>query len=369
MGEPPAPRKRPWELHIIVCLILLLLGIAGATGDLLPPGNAEPFQLAMIGALIVTMIGLFRGNPFAYWFFTVAFGFVSIGSVVDSIEALHRHGPVAHPLLLKKHVLAVVSPAILGLLILCRARGAFPARATPLFPDLPGLETAFKIVGPVILFGAAVCSIALVALFPTPRNHSERNVSASLKTIAQAEADYRANDRDWNQLNDFWTGDVAGLYGIVPPKDSPMTGDWTNRQVTQSDGKTTCIKLIERSVAGADGNPLKGAYPPIEADPSPKAGGWFQVLRVDRSSTPPEPYQIPGSYANPSRFGFIAYPSDHIAGLKLAFIINEHNTIFRQWVKHDLRPSKNWPPGPLTAPGFVDWPSDDELKAKWEKLD
>src|SRR5436190_232031 len=41
---------------------------------------------------------------------------------------------------------------------------------------------------------------------------NERSASSSLKTLATAEADFKANDRDGNGLKDFWVGDVSGLY-------------------------------------------------------------------------------------------------------------------------------------------------------------
>ena len=42
------------------------------------------------------------------------------------------------------------------------------------------------------------------------RNGPERSPSASLKTIASAQADFRANDRDGDGVQQFWRGDIAG---------------------------------------------------------------------------------------------------------------------------------------------------------------
>ena len=58
--------------------------------------------------------------------------------------------------------------------------------------------------------------------------------STVLRTMSTAEADYRSNDRDWNHVNDFWTGDVSGLYHVKPaPEGNPE------------------IRLIEESVANS----------------------------------------------------------------------------------------------------------------------
>src|ERR1043165_4520972 len=87
-----------------------------------------------------------------------------------------------------------------------------------------------------------ICAIAVPGLMSSRRAENERNASTSLKTLSSSEADFRANDRDWNQVNDFWTGDVKGLYTMTAaavrgagtaPKDPP-------------------IKLIEIETAAAD---------------------------------------------------------------------------------------------------------------------
>ena len=45
---------------------------------------------------------------------------------------------------------------------------------------------------------------------------NERCASDSLKTLTAPEPDFRANDRDWCHVNDFWAGDVTGLYTMTP---------------------------------------------------------------------------------------------------------------------------------------------------------
>ena len=43
-----------------------------------------------------------------------------------------------------------------------------------------------------------------------------------MKTLSSAEADFRSNERDINTVQDFWTDDVSGLYGLVPVGGSDM---------------------------------------------------------------------------------------------------------------------------------------------------
>src|SRR6185369_10849461 len=81
---------------------------------------------------------------------------------------------------------------------------------------------------------------------------NERNGAVTLKTLASAEADFRANDRDGNKANDFWVADVSGLWRVIV-KDGPL-------------------RLIEMGVALADARPAvpvdaTGALP---SDPQTK---------------------------------------------------------------------------------------------------
>jgi outer membrane lipoprotein-sorting protein len=172
---------------------------------------------------------------------------------------------------------------------------------------------------------------------------NERNASACLKTIATAQADFRANDRDNNKINDFWTGDVASLYTLVP------------------DGSKEAIKLIELSVAAADAAPLDdGAEIRKSSRPAPKAGYHFRAMTTDNSSGTPEPYGMDtggvksrGKVYNHSRFGVCAYPAEYGVGGTKTYIINEGNTIF-------VRDTEGEP--------VLEWPGDAELR-DWSKLD
>lgn len=78
--------------------------------------------------------------------------------------------------------------------------------------------------------------VVLVAVRGSHSESNERAASAALKTLATAEADYRSNDRDGNEINDYWTGDVAGLY-------------------------RNQLRLIPRESAEADARPLNPLVP------------------------------------------------------------------------------------------------------------
>jgi hypothetical protein len=74
---------------------------------------------------------------------------------------------------------------------------------------------------------------------PSPEGRSEwehfsgRCASDSLRTLTSAEADFRANDRDWCNVSGSWTTDTTGPYTLIETADS-------------------AIRLIELSIASAD---------------------------------------------------------------------------------------------------------------------
>ncbi|HEX7899443.1 MAG TPA: DUF2950 family protein [Planctomycetota bacterium] len=180
----------------------------------------------------------------------------------------------------------------------------------------------------------------LLAPFIVGHHHcsNERNASASLKTVASAQADYRGNDRDENKIQEFWRGDVAGLYGVLPA------------------GSTEMIKLIEISVAGADDSPLgKGSIGDtgpgqVARDNyavfAPKAGYYFRALR--HADEDPKALE-------PNRFAACAYPAAYTQATRFTYILDEGNTVFQR---------------DLGRPGPPDvFPDPVTLKRDWSKLD
>ena len=154
----------------------------------------------------------------------------------------------------------------------------------------------------------------------------ERNAPASLKTVATAEADFRANNRDGSGTQEFWRADVAGLFTTIPKGGS----------------MTDAIKLIEISVAAADDRPVSDITK--YARRSPKSGYWFRAIR--KKGEPP----VNAAW----QFAFCAFPDTPSAG-RWTYIIDEGNTIY----KADLGATR----------GIEVFPSDEELRARWSKMD
>ena len=224
----------------------------------------------------------------------------------------------------------------------------------------------------VIAIIAIIAAIAIPGLLSSVRAANERSAATSLKTLTSAQADFRANDRDWNHVNDFWTADVKGLYTMSSAAVSGSTNSTTD----------PAIKLIELSLASADSDGTRAG--PVDncdlsafAVPSAKAGYWYQAMVVDQTlnGTAEMTYKVDtggtplmGTCHNTSKFGFLAYPDSQSAG-KYVFIVNENNTIFRSATSGAVRTGTASPPGVLTTTAYADWPNDTTLKSFWSKLD
>lgn len=161
-----------------------------------------------------------------------------------------------------------------------------------------------------------LAALALPGIYSSQRASNERNASASLKTIASAEADFRGHDRDMNGVQDFWTGDVAGLFPYGQ---------------------------IERSLAEADASPIGKLRP----KPLPKAGYLYEAMDLDKNA-PPEQRgyrkDTDGSgrkVHNHSLFGFTGYPAQPGKSGDYTFLINEGNTIIR--MRNGGQPRRAWP--------------------------
>jgi DUF2950 family protein len=186
------------------------------------------------------------------------------------------------------------------------------------------MKTFLSVGGCAVLLGIAAV-VFYPDLFFSRRISHERSPSASLKTLASAEADFRGNDRDKNGKQDFWRGDVAGLFTLVPAGAADLEP----------------IKLIEISVAGADDRPVTDLVKYTVR--SPKAGYWYRALRHADEKLP-----------DPQRFAFCCFPSEYGKSGSWTYILSEANTLY----KKDLH----------RAGGVEVFPLD-PLREGWEKLD
>lgn len=170
------------------------------------------------------------------------------------------------------------------------------------------------------------------------RASNEHKALVAMREVAKAEFEFREKDLDENGVKDFWTGDVAGLYGLTVG------------------GKR--IELIDQALAEADTSPLT----PLVNRPHPFYGHYIVALESDGSISNPErgTYRQDtggsppmGKVHNKARFGFCIYPAERALG-RYMWIINQDNV--------PRRCSTSIPIPKI-------WPNDCDLKKDWVPID
>ena len=118
---------------------------------------------------------------------------------------------------------------------------------------LPLLKRARPLSLGVALLGLFYTFLIHPGIIGSSRASNDRNASAALATLREAQRQFREGDVDGNGVKDYWRADIAGLYVVKE------------------------AKLIELSVAGADEKPTT----PIDKFTvrAPKSGYWFRCLR------------------------------------------------------------------------------------------
>lgn len=154
---------------------------------------------------------------------------------------------------------------------------------------------------------------------------NERNASACLKSCVTAQEDFRANDLDRNNINDYWTGDLSGLYCM---------------QVKATESVVAALNDI--GLASADAAPLKIEFENAQVRynaklltvesgiPKPRHGYLFRTMLKDMRG---EDYAQDVGDAGPAvhnfgNFGFVAYPAIYGVTGRHTFIINEGASVF-----------------------------------------
>jgi hypothetical protein len=183
---------------------------------------------------------------------------------------------------------------------------------------------AALIIGAFLLAaGAVVLALGMPCIFTCCRVSNERSAYATLRHVAMAQKDFHDNDRDANNVQDYWRTDLASLYTLKPK------------------GSSDAIKLIELSLAGADDQPAANiAAFTVRA---PKAGYWYRAIPHEGEKSP-----------DPQRFAAMAHPSEYRKEMRQTFIVSEDNTLR----KCDLQRTGGVPVFPASPD-----------KAGWSKLD
>lgn len=172
----------------------------------------------------------------------------------------------------------------------------------------------------VIMVLGIIMTIAVPAILASIRSANERNASASLKQFSNVQITFRSSDAEQNAVNDYWTGDVSGLYRITLPGSG-------------------ALRLIDFSVALADGNRLTTAPSGISFDTTAlsdtvsaaKAGYYFQQMPFyEDSAGAAASHDYGGTKRHPERYAVAAYASAFGNSGRHFFILSEDGTMYKR---------------------------------------
>lgn len=185
-----------------------------------------------------------------------------------------------------------------------------------------------------IAAGAAVVAVAMLSRGRAAGGGglatNERIAELSLTLVRQAEQTFRNSDSDGNGVGDYWTRDLAGLFGLKNASGQP-------------------IFLLDPATASADPDGAARYGLPKRA----KMGYWFRMMITDGEGNA---YALDGdkdgkAYTNPKRFGIVAYPETYGATGRFTFIVSDDGKIY----KKDTfgQPVTRWPGKDPAAQGWM----------------
>jgi hypothetical protein len=162
---------------------------------------------------------------------------------------------------------------------------------------------------------------------------NERVAELSLLFIRQAQETLKTSDSDRNGQADYWTRDVAGLYGL-------------------KDRSGQALFLLDPATAQAD--PEGAARYGLA--PQPRNGYWFRVLTSDPDGVTYQKDEDKDgmAYTNPKRFGVAAYPAAYGQTGRLTFIVSEDGKVWK-------KDTQGQPP--------VKWPGKDPSQDGWQAVE
>jgi hypothetical protein len=160
----------------------------------------------------------------------------------------------------------------------------------------------------------------MMAAEPAGPAANELIAQLSLQLIRQAQETFKNSDSDRNNAADYWTRDLAGLYGL-------------------KDGSGQAVFLIDPQTAMADPD---GAAR-YGLTPAPKNGYFYKAMTTDPDG---QAYQADAdkdgsAFTHKTKYGVTAWPAQYGAGGRLTFILGETGKVWKKDTQG--RPVDRWP--------------------------
>lgn len=186
----------------------------------------------------------------------------------------------------------------------------------------------------VIAIIAIIVAIAIPGLVRVRISSNERSASTSLKALLAAEENFKGNDLDRNGANDYWTGDLAGLFCITIEATQRPIAAISDQGMAYADtyryddagGTFQGLDYDGDGVPDTTYNPLV-----LGGARSPKSGYFYQAMLLDELGNT---YFIDtdgqGLCHNYGQFAFCSIPSSWDNTGQYIFIINQVGSAFRR---------------------------------------
>jgi prepilin-type N-terminal cleavage/methylation domain-containing protein len=186
----------------------------------------------------------------------------------------------------------------------------------------------------VIAIIAIIAAIAIPSLMRSRIVANESNAKNSIKTLHTVQATWRNGDTDGNGTKDYWTLDIAGLYGVPDSNGDP-------------------VAQIQVNFARADGG--GGATYSLASIGIPMAGYLYQAMSTDADGNDynQDPDSDGTSNSNANLYGVCAYPDNFGATGRQTVIIDQQGVVYTK--DNGGVPQDSWPGDDPTDPGNGAW--------------
>lgn len=191
-------------------------------------------------------------------------------------------------------------------------------------------ESGFTLIELMIVVAiiAIIAMIAIPAILESRKAANEKAGMSAIRTIMSAEETFRQVNGDRNQVTNYWTGDVWGLYGI-----QDATGEakaWVDQAVGAADYNHDTVATGSNNTSPADYD--IAAFPASEQSHN----GYFLAVFENDGNGASLQEDLDGdgnAFESSTSYAFQAFPEEYDSTGNNGFIVNQQGTI---WIRDGL---------------------------------